>query len=455
MDETKELARFIVKTKYNDLSKEAIQKAKILFLDQLGCELAFSVKPWGKSVYEYIKEKKSSKRTSTVVKYGLKTDAEDAAFANAVFGHGFEMDDSVLRSTSHPAVAVIPAALAVGEMEKITGKQLITSIVVGYDVMLRIGSAARLMMERGFHTTGVIGPFGSAAAACSAHEADLDTSVNALGIAASECGGISEYTRSGGSVKRLHAGFAAQAGVKAAHLAGIGLTGPSTAIEGERGFCQAYADKYFIEDITEDLGSEFKILGVAIKPYCCCFAQHAVIDATSLIMAKNQVKPDDIAEIFVRQKHREALAVSAIVEPIDIVSAQFSGRFGLALRLIRGGNRLTDYSEANLKDPQILALAKKVKWIVDDELEKMPPESNAAQVTIIMKSGEIYEERVDYSKGTVQNPMTKAEILDKFRGLSSTVLPAARVNKIIEVVETLEDLDDVGKLCPLLVAKAS
>jgi 2-methylcitrate dehydratase PrpD len=182
----------------------------------------------------------------------------------------------------------------------------------------------------------------------------LDTPINALGIAASECGGISEYTRTGGSVKRLHAGFAAQAGVKAAHLAGIGLTGPSTAIEGERGFCQAYADKYFIEDITEDLGSEFKILSVAIKPYCCCFAQHAVIDATSLIMAKNQIKPDDIAEIFVRQKHREALAVSAIVEPIDIVSAQFSGRFGLALRLIKGDNRFGDYSEANLKDPQKL-----------------------------------------------------------------------------------------------------
>jgi 2-methylcitrate dehydratase PrpD len=339
-------------------------------------------------------------------------------------------------------------------MEKISGRQLITSIIVGYDVMLRIGSATRLMMERGFHTTGVIGPFGSVAAACKAHGADLDTAVNALGIAASECGGISEYARSGGSVKRLHAGFAAQAGVKAAFLAGLGLTGPATAIEGERGFCQAYADKYFIEDITEGLGSEFKILDVAIKPYCCCFAQHAVIDATSLIMAKNRVNPDDIAEVFVRQKHREALAISAIVEPTDIVSAQFSGRFGLALRMIKGGNQFTDYSEANLKNPQILALVKKVKWIIDDELEKMPPESNVAKVTIKMKNGEVYEERVDYSKGTVQNPMTKAEIRDKFRGLASTVLPEARVNKIIKAVETLEDLDDVGKLSSLLVAKA-
>ncbi len=321
--------------------------------------------------------------------------------------------------------------------------------------MLRIGSAARLMMERGFHTTGVIGPFGSAAAACSAQEADLDTSINALGIAASECGGISEYTRSGGSVKRLHAGFAAQAGVKAAQLAGLGITGPSTAIEGERGFCQAYADKYFIEDINEGLGSEFKILDVAIKPYCCCFAQHAAIDATSLIMANNHIKPDDIAKIFVRQKHREASAVGVIEEPTDIVSVQFSGRFGLALRLIRGGNRLTDYSEANLKDHLILAQVNKVKWIIDDELEKMPPESNAAKVTIIMKNGKKYEERVDYSKGTIQNPMNQAEILDKFRGLSSTVLPAARVNKIIEAVETLEDLDDVGKLSSLLVAKAN
>ncbi len=129
MNETRELANFITNTKYSDLSVEIVAKGKILILDQLGCELAFAVMPWSKAVYEYVRDRKGVRSESTVTHYGLKTVPEDAAFANAVFGHGFEMDDTELRTTSHPGVAVIPAAMAMGEMEMITGKELITSVV--------------------------------------------------------------------------------------------------------------------------------------------------------------------------------------------------------------------------------------------------------------------------------------------------------------------------------------
>ncbi|MGD0794486.1 MAG: MmgE/PrpD family protein [Dehalococcoidales bacterium] len=452
MNETRELANFIVGTKYSDLSKEVIEKAKILMLDQFGCELAFSVMAPSKAVYEYVKGRKGTRTDSTVVYYGLKTVPEDAAFANAVFGHGFEMDDTELRTTSHPGVAVIPAAIAMGEMESVTGKELITSIVVGYDVMIRIGIASRSMQERGFHTTGVLGPFGSTAAACKALALDAATVANALGITASQCGGIAEYTRSGGSVKRLHAGFAAHAGVKAALLARLGVTGPPTAIEGEKGFCQAYADKYSLKDITDGLGREFRILWTGNKPYCCCLAQHAVIDATALIASNSRLKPGDIEEIVVGQKAREAGSVGVIIEPTDVVSAQFSARFGLATRLIKGGNQFRDYSDRNIRDPRILALARKVKYIVDEELEKMPPDSNPAKVTIKLKNGTVYQERVDYSKGTIQNPMTREELEAKFRSLASTVMPEKKVEDIILATRRLEEMDNVNKLGTLLTA---
>jgi 2-methylcitrate dehydratase PrpD len=451
MNETRALANFITNIKYDDLSEEIITKAKTLILDQFGCELAFAVMPWGRAVYQYVRDKKGASGESTVVHYGLKTVPEDAAFANAVFGHGFEMDDTDLRTTSHPGVAVIPAAMATGEKERITGRELITSVVVGYDVMIRIGMASRLMQERGFHTTAVLGPFGAAAATCKVLGLNADTVTSALGIAASQCGGISEYTRSGGSVKRLHAGFAAQAGTRATLTARLGITGPSTAIEGKSGFCQAYADKYFLKDITDGLGREFRILGVGTKSYCCCFAQHAVIDATTLIAKKHRARPEEIEEVVVAQRAREANAVGTIVEPTDVISAQFSGRFGLALRLVKGGNEFKDYSEENLKDPQILALVKRVKYGVDKELEAMPPASNPAKVMIKLKDGTIYRERVDYSKGTVQNPMTKEELENKFRSLASMVIPADRVEDIIRVVGKLEEVDDVNNLTPLLV----
>jgi 2-methylcitrate dehydratase PrpD len=176
-----------------------------------------------------------------------------------------------------------------------------------------------------------------------------------------------------------------------------------------------------------------------------------VIDAAALIAGKSRLKPDDIEEITVGQKAREAGSVGVIIEPTDVVSAQFSARFGLALRLIKGGNQFKDYSEQNIRDPRILALARKVKYIVDEELEKMPPDSNPAKVTIKLKNGAVYRERVDYSKGTIKNPMTRGELEAKFRGLASTVMPEKKVEDIIRVTKRLEEMDNVINLGPLLV----
>jgi 2-methylcitrate dehydratase PrpD len=149
MDETKKLAQFIANTRYNDLSDEVIEKTKLLILDQIGCQLAFANLPWNKAIHNYVKDRGSSRQESTVTFYGFKTSAEDAAFANAVFGHGFEMDDTELTTASHPGVAIIPPALAVCESQHMSGKELITAIVAVYDVFIRVGLATHSMMKRG------------------------------------------------------------------------------------------------------------------------------------------------------------------------------------------------------------------------------------------------------------------------------------------------------------------
>jgi 2-methylcitrate dehydratase PrpD len=250
VDETKKLAQFIANTRYNDLSDEVIEKTKLLILDQLGCQLAFATLPWNKTIQNYVRDRGSSRQESTVAFNGFKTSAEDAAFANAVFGHGFEMDDTELHTASHPGITVIPPVLALGEIEKITGKDLLTAIVVGYDVFIRIGLTTRSMIDRGFHTTAVLGPLGAAAASSKVMGLGADTVINALAIAASQAGGLAEYTESGGSVKRVHAGFAAQSGLRAVLLAKAGLTGPPTALEGRKGLCQAFVNEYSLEEIT-------------------------------------------------------------------------------------------------------------------------------------------------------------------------------------------------------------
>jgi 2-methylcitrate dehydratase PrpD len=455
MNETRELAKFFTELRFQDLPAQVVEKAKGLIIDQFGCQLAFATLPWNKAVYQYTRNKNSASLQSTVVYYGLKTSAEDAAFANAVFGHGFEMDDTEMLTASHPGVAVIPSALAMGETRIITGKEFITAVVTGYDAMLRPGIAARAMMMRGFHSTGVGGPLGSAAAAGKILGFDTDTMVNALGIAASESSGITEYAISGGSVKRMHAGFAASSGVRAALLANLGITGPTAALEGKKGFCRVFSDECSMAELTKDLGKEYRIMLTGNKPYCCCAGQHTVIDAGENLKKKYNLDPEDIQEVIIEQRPREAINLGNIIIPEDIISAQFSARFGLALRLVKGSNGYQDYNEKNIKDPQILDLVRKMKYLPDEKCEKLKiDDGGPALVTIKLKNGTTYVEQVNYARGSIQNPMNLQELEDKFRGLTSTILPARRIETIIQTVRKLEEVNNINRLASLLVANS-
>jgi 2-methylcitrate dehydratase PrpD len=453
MKETIDLARFLAGVNYQDLTDEVIEKAKSLLIDQFGCELAFATMPWSRAVYEYVKSREGGRKESTVNYYGLKTIDEDAAFANAIFGHGFEMDDTEMHTITHPGSVVIPSALAVGETAGISGKDFLTAVVTGYEAMLRVGMAARAMIDRSFHGTGVAGTFGAAAAACKVLKFDAALMTHALAIAGSQSGGISEYTISGGSVKRLHAGFAAQSGIRAARLARLGLTGPATVLEGKKGFCQAFADEYYPEEITAGFSKPFRIMWTGNKPYCCCAAQHTTIDATAGIMKEHPFKPDNIAAITIAQAARDVKNVGNIIKPEDILSAQFSGRFGVALRLIKGSNGFNDYTPNNLKDPAILGLAKKVSYIIDKKFDAAPPGMAPAAVTIRLNDGTVYQKQVDYARGTVQKPMTGRELEDKFRGLASMALPEKQVENIIKTVSELENIKNIRQLSSLLVAE--
>lgn len=449
MNETRQLAQHVAQVRYENLPKKVVEKAKQLILDQLGCELACSTKPWSKIVYEYTAQKAPAQAESTIVNYGLRTRAEDAALVNATFGHGFEIDDTDLTSKIHPGCVVIPVAMALGERESLRGKEFLTAVVLGYDVALRVGGAARFAIERGFHPTPVFAPFGAVAAVSKILEMNVDEVLNAFGIAASHCSGLMEYSETGGEVKRIHGGVAAHAGIRSAMLARQGLTGPSTVLEGKKGFCQAFSDTYHLDDITEGLGKEFRILRTGLKPYCCCAGQHAALDAASLIVEKHKVRPDEIEAIVVGQGPQEAKVVGSIVEPHDIASMQFSGRFGIALRLLKGGNEFSHYTEANLWDPAVRNFAKKIAWTEDEEIEKTT--EAGARVTMKLRDGRSLTEKVAWAKGTIHNLLTQEEMKEKFRGLASMVLASNKVEAIIEVIGELERLDTIQKLMALLV----
>lgn len=455
---TRMLAQFFSKLRYEDLPPNVVGKTKELILDQLGCELASATLPWNRIVYEYAKSMGARGR-STVVTYGLKTNPEYAAVANATFGHGFEIDDCHLPCLAHPGCVAVPSVLAVGEEQGISGKDYILGVAVASDIILRVGKAMMYsaFKERGFHMVSTEGPLGAAAGVGRILDLDEDKLLNAISIAASHSSaGTLEYTQTGGDSKRLHAGMAAVSGIRSALLAQRGFTGPPTILEGKKGLFQALANSYDASKATEGLGEIYEIMRIQFKPYCCCQGNHGMIEAVTQIMKENGLTPSDIEEMVVGTHYHHLAHLGTIgPRPKDILGAQFSAHFTLGLLLAKGANDYATYIEAmmtNFQDPKVIEFAEKVRVVMDEECERAFPLMNMAKATVKTKDGRVFHAKVDYARGSPGNPMSQQELEDKFISLATVALPMEKAQKLKEALLNLEALDNVRKLSENLAA---
>ena len=357
---TERLAAHTSQVRYEDIPPEAIEKAKDCILDQIGVELIGSTLEWNKIAYRYVVDM-AGRAESTIVNYGTKTPVLDAAFVNATFGQGCELDDVGFAAGGHPSAATVPVALAVCEKQRVSGKEFLASVVVGCDVMYRLLAAIRPSSgKRGFHSHGLGAPFGAMATAARLLRLNDSQMLHAFGIAGMHSSGTMEYDQTGGEVKRVIAGIAARGGIQSAMLAQRGLTGPPTIIEGKRGFLKVFADQVEPEQITNDLGSDFKIMRIWFKLYPCVATVQGVIYTLSKLIEEHHFGADDIDEIRVGISETSLTHGGAIYEPHDTASAQFSLPFSLAIRLLKNDNDLSFYMDPKLwTDPKVLALAKK------------------------------------------------------------------------------------------------
>ncbi|MBI3043663.1 MAG: MmgE/PrpD family protein [Betaproteobacteria bacterium] len=451
MNESRELAKFVSELKYEKLPRHVIARAKDLVLDQVGIMMACSTLPWSKIINNYVRDWGDCKQESTIAHYGYKTKVENAVFANSSFGHGFEIDDHYPPGESHPGCIVVPSALAMAERQGANGEDLIVAVVAGYEVMGRINRAITpSCSNRGFHAhTSISGPFGAAAAAGKILSFAPDLMLNALSIAGSHSSGTKEYDQGGGSVKRMHAGMAAHAGIRSALIAQKGITGPGTILEGKHGFFHAFADEYKVDEVTDGLGSDFKIvMGQGFKFYCSCGAMHSALDGLRILMAQHKdINENNVAEIVMGTNSNSRYHVDARLT--DITSAQFSAPFSLAMTVITGKNGFSDYTEQNLRNPRILNLAAKVKMVIDPEMEKEAAK-RGSRVTVRLKNGKVYEQKVEYCKGLPENPLTREEFEDKFRGLAGVVAEKETTDKILHMVRQLDEIPDVRSLVSLM-----
>ena len=461
MNETRTLAYWAADLKIEDVPEQVRDYARRFILDNFGCQIAGATLPWSQIYYDVMKKTRSGSH-ATVAYFGDKMSPDDAAFLNSTFNHANETDDTHLKSPTHPGGIAVPAALAMAEYAGADGEKLLLAVIAAYEIQIRISWACSpFLIYRGHHPPVGVGPFGAAAAGAILMGLDRETTLNALAIAGSHSAGLIEYTKTGGSVKRIHSAIPSAAGVRAALFAAAGITGPHSILEGEKGFCKVFAGDYDLNRLTDGLGSRYHMLDNALKPYSCCHLIHAAFDALDNARDREPFKADQVESIIVYTNSEQILShIGSIVEPEDILGAQFSLPFSMAMRLhhggrgVNGGNGFWDYPKVDVKNPVLVRTARKVKCVVPQNAEWERVDKGAG-IEVILTDGRRVKEIVPYSKGLPENPMSLAEVEEKFRSLVDPILPAGRPQEIIDAVRSIEQTRNLDDLVQLLIVPAT
>jgi len=401
---------------------------------------------------------------ATAIGTGLRVPSAAAALVNGTLAHSLDFDDTHLPSVLHPSSSVVPAALAVAEATGATGAQLLDAAGVGIEVTVRLGmggydeaKGTSEFFERGQHATSICGAVGAAVAAAMVGGLDADRIADAAGIAASMGSGLLEANRTGGTVKRVHCGWAAHAGVVAADLARHGLTGPPTVVEGRFGFLQAFCGEHAdIDAVTAGLGEHWELPGIFFKPYPCNHFTHAGIDAALELRARG-IRPDDIVDIELGVPSAVLKTIGQPPEekarPRSGYHAAFSGPYTVAAALLGGGGLGVfheDFTDEAVRDERRLALAAKVRCVPDEQCDRIFPRQFPAVLRVETSDGTRHEVRVDANRGGPQRPLSTEELATKVRLNASRVLGPEQAAAVARAGVELPGAPDLTTLMSLV-----
>lgn len=453
------VVRLVQDLRFEHLDAPAHAGVSRLVRDQLALQIGTSQMPWSRQVLSFATAQARPGR-SRVAASELTMAAGDAAFVNGAYGHGFEYDDAHGPSASHPGSCVIPAAFAIGEELGSSLGEVITAIVAGYEVYTRIGVlAAPDLLKRGFHPHAVLSTFGGAAVAAKLRQFDAETTLHALAIALSHASGTTEYTSTGGAIKRVHAGIGTRNGMASADMAAAGLTGPRAFLSGSKGFFRTFlqrgpgerAEERFTIDRPAD--QPFEVSTVWLKAYCACYCTHAYIDAIRPFSARLS----NIEHVRVRITPAFNVVVGTAnanaYEPKNIEHVQFSLPMQMAftLRGLGNGYRVhRDYLAGKVDMGPVMATARDIEIVEAPDLEQRYPGKFVADVTVAFRDGTSRQVFVEDPIGTTANPMPEAEQEAKFMELTGDVLGREPAQELLRALKTMDPrtrVADVMALC--------
>jgi 2-methylcitrate dehydratase PrpD len=428
---------------FAQIPPEKKKEIKRLLLDYLGVALAGSATDSGRIAADFAIELGGAPQ-ATLIGRGNRVPGVHAALANAVASHSIELDDVDDEALFHYSPPVYSAGLAAAEMAGASGEEFLTAVYAGCEMMNRLSRATNpCLRDRGFHTTPTCGVFGGTVAVGKLLKLSAQQLTDALGLAGAQSSGLMEMY--GISMqKRINPGPAARNAVTAASLAKLGFTGADTIIEGKRGFGAAFSSHLDPSKLTEGLGREFPVT-IEYKPYSCARPIHNAIDCALKVRKENSLKLDRIAEITY-YRHPAWADFHVINRPRTYHEAQVSLPYSAAVALVEGAALLPQYSEEKLKDNRIMSLAEKVKVLKDPSL----PRGVSCRLIVKMADGKSFTSQVDYPKGSVQNPMSDAELAGKFSVLASGRLNPQQINQVVQMTGEIEKQSSLSALMKLV-----
>src|SRR6185312_5089645 len=345
--------------------------------------------------------------------------AAGAAFVNGTAAHGEDFDDTFEGGPVHAGAVIVPAVLAACERYNPDGRSALLGIAVGTEVICRLSVVVpKAVHKAGFHPTAVFGAMGAAAGVGAALGLEQRQMVDALGIAGSMAGGILEYLAEGAWTKRLHAGWAAQSGIRAALLARGGFVGPRTVFEGVHGLFHGFAHttQGDYDALTGDFGTRWVTDTLAFKPYPCGTMAQPYIDCARRLAARG-IEPEDVTDIACEVAegtvHRLWEPSADKQRPRNGYAAKFAVPYLLATGFVHGGVGLSAFTESAISDASVLALAAKVKFVIDPD--NPYPNNYTGHIRATLRDGSVVEERQPYLRGGAQEPLTRQDVTDKFR----------------------------------------
>ncbi len=401
-----------------DLASEALPGAVTRALadaviDTVG--LAFAAR--GTEYVSAVRKSWTGSGPASVIGAGERRSPEAAAMINGTAAHGEDYDSTFEGCPVHPGAVVVPAVLAVAEAEGRTGPDVLRGLAAGHELMCRLGLAAgKATHAAGFHPTAVIGAMGAAAAVAAATRAPSAATANAFGIAGSMASGIIEYLADGSWTKRMHAGWAAQSGLRAAAMARAGFRGPATVFEGAHGFLNAFAPSasHDPDVLTADLGRRWETARIAFKPYACGTMTQPFIDCALRLRARG-VRAEDIAEMTCPvgegTVHRLWEPLEAKRNPPNGYAAKFSTPYCIAVAMVRGGAGLAEFDTAAVSDPEVRALATRVAYRVDPDDEY--PRNYTGRIRAVLNDGSVVEESQPHLRGGAREPLGRDALVRK------------------------------------------